>query len=87
MGRETHVRKTPEGLRYRAWNTISDGYMQEEMTEEEFRFWDLEHRLRRAREEHQREFPLLIKLSKEPESNWSMSNGIVHVKKWKKERR
>ncbi|KKT41924.1 MAG: hypothetical protein UW30_C0003G0024 [Candidatus Giovannonibacteria bacterium GW2011_GWA2_44_13b] len=48
MGYPNHVKKTPKGLRYRVWSTITDTYISGEMSEKELREFELVRQVRRS---------------------------------------
>ena len=48
MGYPNHVKKTPQGLRYRVWSTITDTYISHEMTGKQLREFELKRQVGRA---------------------------------------
>lgn len=74
MGYPNHVKKTPHGLRYRVWSTITDSYISDEMTETELREFELVRQTRRAVENIWQDMDRQIANSE-------------NVHKWEKERR
>ena len=48
MGYTNNVKKTPKGLRYRVWSTITDTYISGEMSEKELREFELVRQVRRS---------------------------------------
>lgn len=86
MGQSIHARRTKNGIRYRVFSSIVDGYLTPELTESEMREWYLNERVERARDEHAREIDSRIQRANTRGTSQLIVASITLDEPWETER-